>query len=119
MTDHTTYHSEHACIYPGEYEPPPWKEKGLREELKACGARIIKPPVNIVELADHYKVEMAVPGFEARDFFIHTCGCTLAISAINRSMVKKDEERYHVRDFACSCIQRHITLPANTDTNFV
>ena len=118
MADHTTYYSKHASVYPGKYEPLPWQEKELQDEINRKGARVIKPPVNISEMADFYKVEMAAPGFRSEDFIIYTNGRTLSIAALNKKPVRQQEEHYCVHNFNCECIHRNLTLPADTDTNF-
>lgn len=119
MTDNATYYTEHASVYPGEYEPLPWKEKELQDEINRQEARVIKPPVNISELADYYKVEMAVPGFKAEDFYIYANGRILFISALNKKPITPGEESYYIHNFNYECILRRITLPVNADTNFI
>jgi HSP20 family molecular chaperone IbpA len=119
MTEKARYYTERASVYPGEYAPVPWEEKEMLDAIDIKGSRIVRPPVNISELEDHYKVEMAVPGFKAGDFHINTNGCVLTIAALNKKPVTPGEEHYHIRSFACERIHRRITLPVNTDTNFM
>ena len=65
--EQNTYYSEHACIYPGIYEPMPGKEKELKEQLNKKGVIVTKAPVNITEQTDHYKIEIVAPGFSREE----------------------------------------------------
>lgn len=118
MTDNLTYGPDHSSIYPGEYEPEAWKEKELQDEIKSKGSRIIKPPVNIIELEDHYMVEMAAPGFKREDIFIFTEGRVLIIAALNKKPTVTDAKHTYVHTFHCERVHRRIRLPLTTDTNF-
>jgi HSP20 family protein len=118
MRGRIPYNKEPITIYPGRYQPLPWKEKELLDEIKAGGAKIIRPPVNISEMTDYYKIEMPVPGFNSQDFFVHTQGRSLSISAINKKTPGRDETHYLSHNFNWHCILRHITLPPDTDASF-
>lgn len=119
MLENNIYYSEHASIYPGKYEPMPWKEKELAAALSKKGIKIIKPPVNINELDDHYKIEIAVPGFSREDFFIHTKDRLLSIAAVHKDPVEKEDSHYRFLSFICKCIKHEIMLPENVDPDFV
>lgn len=119
MLDHDIYYSEHSSIYPGKYEQTPWKEKELVEEFCKKGRIIVKPPVNITELSNHYRIELAVPGFSREDFFIHTKHRLLSITAVHKNPVDKEDPRYRLLGFNCQCIKQEVILPGNVDPDFV
>ena len=119
MLDNDIYYSEHASIYPGKYEPMPLKEKELAAELSKKGKKIVKPPVNINELSDHYRIEIAVPGFSREDFFIQTKNRLLSIAAVHKNPVEKADSHYRFLSFNCKCIKQEIMLPGDVDPDFV
>lgn len=118
MLDNDIYYSEHASIYPGKYEPMPWKEKELLEEFKKGGIRRDKPPVNICEQTDQYRIEIAAPGFSREDFVIYTYNHLLSIFAMNKKIVMPEDSHYRVRSFICNYIKRDVDLPVDVDTDF-
>jgi HSP20 family protein len=119
MLDNDKYYSEHSSIYPGKYEQMPWKEKELTEELCTKGRKIVKPPVNITELSNHYLIEMAVPGFSREDFIIHTERRLLSIAAVHKNPSNKKDSHYRLLSFNCKCIKHEVSLPYNVDPDFV
>ena len=119
MLDNDIYYPEHTSIYPGKYEPMPGKEKELTEELNKKGKKIVKAPVNIIELSDHYRIEIAVPGFSREDFFIQTKEHALSIAAVHKNPVEKDDPHYRFLSFNCKCVKQEIVLPGDVDPDFV
>jgi HSP20 family protein len=119
MLDNDIYYPEHISIYPGKYEPMPGKEKELTEELSKKGKKIIKAPINISELSNHYKIEIAVPGFSRDDFVIHTKDRLLSIAAVHKNPVDKEDSHYRFLNFNCKCIKQEIVLPVDVDPDFV
>ena len=89
------YYSKSASIYPGVYEPLQGKEVEITNEEE------IRPPVNILELCDHYRIEISAPNFEKGDFFIMTNKCSLSVITRKRNKIKVV-----------------INLPADADTDF-
>jgi HSP20 family protein len=119
MLENATYYSEHRGIYPGTYEPMPGKEKELFDELNKRGKKIEHPPINISELPDHYRIEIAVPGFIRDDFIIHTNDRILSIAAMKRDPRQQEDAHYKFRSFLCKCIKQEIMLPEDVDPDFV
>jgi HSP20 family protein len=71
------------------------------------------PPVNIVEKADSYHLEVAVPGMEKADFNVKVDGDLLTISA-EKKEEKKDESDKHIRrEFSYRSFSRSFTLDEN------
>lgn len=117
MAENVIYYPKPVPIYPGMYNPMQWNEQELKKSNKK-GAQAFKPPVNIVELPDHFRVEMPAPGFKREDFFITTDGYSLSIEATKRQTHKSKDERYRCHSFHCDCIKREIDPPADIDTDF-
>lgn len=117
MTGNVLYYPKSTSIYPGIYEPMQRKAEEWMSDMKEKEIKVFKPPVNIIELSDHYRIEMHAPGFGKDDFFINTHGCTLSIGAIKTQSHKRKEERDRFHGFHC-CLKKNIELPTNVDTDF-
>ena len=118
LPEQDTYYSEHACIYPGKYEPMPGKAKELQEQLSKKGVLITKAPVNITEHTDHYKIEIAAPGFCREDFVIDTYDRLLSVFAMKKKPVLAEDPTYRTHGFICNYIKREVQLPGDVDTDF-
>jgi HSP20 family protein len=86
-----------------------------QESIKIRGR---KPPVNIIEFADYYHVEMPAPGFQKEDFFIKTHGSSLLIIGYKRSSIAGKEGHFLLQGFQGRYITRSIDVPADADTEF-
>jgi len=95
MIKNVRYYGKLTSVYPGIYQPLQDKESELTNEEE------IRPPVNIIEMPDHYRIEISAPDFEKDDFFIMTNKCSLSVVAIKRNIIKAV-----------------INLPADVDTDF-
>jgi len=76
------------------------------------------PAVNIKENADAFKVEMAVPGFDKKDFKINLDHNVLTIASEKKvENEHKNGERYTCREYSYQSFSRSFTLPdaANSD----
>lgn len=73
------------------------------------------PAVNIKEDAQGFKIEMAVPGMNKKDFNIQLDNDTIIISYEKK--VEKSEEKleYTRREFGLSSFKRTFTLPESAD----
>lgn len=63
------------------------------------------PPVNIIEKADSYKLELAAPGLEKGDFNIKLEGAILTISA-DKKVVNQEENKIEENKIADKVIRR-------------
>jgi HSP20 family protein len=117
MRPNNRYHPNHSSIYPGEYEPLAGQEKELSDELKKSND-VTKPPVNVVELHDYYRIEVAAPGLRRESFFITTNGRILSITGMPTKPSKRNEEYSGLNDLHAKCIKRDIVLPLDVDTEF-
>jgi HSP20 family protein len=69
------------------------------------------PAVNIKESADEFRVEVAAPGMEKKDFIITLDGNQLTISSAKQSEETKKEETYTRREFSYQSFTRTFQLP--------
>lgn len=73
------------------------------------------PKVNIMETADAYKVEVAVPGLKKSDFNVDLDNQLLSISTEIKENDETKEEHYTRREFGYSSFKRTFTLPKSVD----
>ncbi|NEV93122.1 Hsp20/alpha crystallin family protein [Psychroflexus sp. YR1-1] len=74
------------------------------------------PSVNIKENEDKFGVEVAVPGFDKKDFKIELNNNELTISSEKKEEHEKEEgERYTRREFSYQSFRRSFTLPNTVD----
>lgn len=77
------------------------------------------PAVNIHETKNHYKLEVAVPGFKKDDFKITTEDGLLTISAETSKEEKEEKENYSRREFSCASFTRSFKLPDNAEEDHI
>jgi HSP20 family protein len=76
------------------------------------------PAVNVLDTANDYLVEMAVPGLKKSDFNISVDNLLLSISAEVKSEYENvDNENYTRREFGYSSFKRTFTLPESVETD--
>ena len=104
-----------CCIYPGDYTPL-FDTQTVMEELKLPheGERLL-PPVNVTELKDSIKVEMAVPGLQRGDFIVEANANILSVYVLHK---ENEHKPFRLHEFNYECVKRHIVLPEYTDTEF-
>jgi len=106
-------------VYPGEYIPLPEKE-ALLEELKVPPEdSAVKPPVNMDEFKDCFKIEMMIPGVKREDIFIHAHDNILSIVVLHKEYEELKKKKLQIHEYDTECLERHILLPGNTDTEFI
>ena len=74
------------------------------------------PPVNIVEKATNYLVEIAAPGFEKADFNIKLEGNVLTISTEKKETVSESTDKMIRREFSYRSFKRSFTIDEKIDT---
>ena len=88
----------------------------LFNELPATFGKTVRqdvfafPPVNIIEKADHYHLQVAAPGFDKVDFNIKLDGETLTISAEKKEESKSETDKVVRREFSSKSFKRSFTL---------
>ena len=108
-----------CLIYPGSYVPL-LKEEEVQSALKRPHeGETVLPPVNVTELADSFKVEVAIPGVKREDFLIHSDGNVLSVCVLHKECGLHEGERFQLHEFNYECFDRHIILPDNADSEFI
>jgi len=74
------------------------------------------PAANIVETDDSFKIEMAVPGFDKKDFQIHVENQYLTISNNQEEKNEERDERYARKEFIRHSFTRSFRLSEWVDT---
>jgi HSP20 family protein len=104
--------------YPGEYIPAPLALDELAEELRKPHEGANKPLVNIAELPDLFKVEVAAPGLKSGDFYVNINGNLLSIYVLHKEP-EGNTKIYLQHEFNYCCFKRDIILPDKFDTEFL
>jgi len=109
-----------ACYsYPGEYVPLLTDEQ-INEELCRCHeGKMLVPPVNLVELPDAFKVEIAMPGLRREDFLVHIDGNVLYVRVLHKETATKDLQNFKLHEFNYVCFEKSIHLPPDADPGFM
>lgn len=72
------------------------------------------PSVNVSETEKEYRIEVAAPGFDKKDFKVETDNGTLTISAEKQEEKKEEKENIHRKEFSYSKFTRSFQLPENS-----
>jgi len=76
---------------------------------------ISMPSVNIVEGKDDFRIEVAAPGLEKKDFKINLENNVLTISSEKEVKNEQTDDKYMRREFSYSSFQRSFALPNTVD----
>ena len=76
---------------------------------------ISMPSVNIVEGKDDFRIEVAAPGLEKKDFKINLENHVLTISSEKEVKNEQTDDKYMRREFSYSSFQRAFALPNTVD----
>ena len=82
---------------------------------KPIGNGEFLPAVNVRETKNHYKVDVAAPGFKKDDFKVTTEDGLLTISAETNKEDKEEKDNYTRREFTSSSFIRTFNLPDNIE----
>lgn len=75
------------------------------------------PAVNIIDNADNFEVEMAVPGLNKNDFKIALDNELLTISFEKEHEVENEDKSYTKREFSYQSFKRSFTLPQTVESD--
>ncbi|MGZ4033408.1 MAG: Hsp20/alpha crystallin family protein [Bacteroidia bacterium] len=78
------------------------------------GGSIMVPDANIIENGKDFKIELAAPGLERKDFHVEVNNGILTISAEKKEEKKEENENYKRREFSYNSFSRSFTLPENS-----
>lgn len=71
------------------------------------------PSVNVAEHDQNFKIELAAPGLEKKDFKISVDNGMITISAEKKEETKEEKENYMRREFSYNKFTRTFRLPEN------
>jgi HSP20 family protein len=114
------FYTTNPSVYRGEYVPL-FKKNDLKKSIEqSCKNKIGSLPINITELENFYKIELAVPGVKRENLFLKAYENVLSISVIgtgnepdNQGNFQRHEFNY---DYGCTS---KLLLPDNADAVFV
>lgn len=100
---------------------PGWMEKFFNapiDEFFNMGKVMNVPAVNVSETDKEFKLCVAAPGMDKKDFKVEAFDEMLTISAEKEKEEKKEEKngRFNRREYNYSSWTRSFTLPENCDT---
>ncbi len=78
------------------------------------GKSMMVPDANIVENEKDFRIELAAPGLERKDFKVEVDNNILSISAEKEEERKEEDSNYRRREFSYSSFSRSFTLPENS-----
>lgn len=78
------------------------------------GGSLVIPHANISENEKEFKIELAVPGLERKDFKVEVDKGVLKISAEKEEEKKEEKKNYKRREFSYNSFSRSFTLPDNS-----
>lgn len=89
--------------------------RDLMDSVFAGETGISTPAVNVVETADDFRIEVAAPGLDKKDFQIDLDGRMLTISSQKEFKNEEKNERYMRREFSYSGFSRSFSLPESVN----
>lgn len=75
------------------------------------------PSVNVVESDDSFKIEVAAPGLEKKDFKLNIEKDHLIIESSKEKETEVKEDKFTRREFNYASFKRSFYLPETVDTN--
>jgi HSP20 family protein len=78
------------------------------------GGSLLVPNANIVENDKDFRIELAAPGLERKDFKVEINNGILSISAEKEEEKKEDRKNYKRREFSYNSFSRSFVLPENS-----
>ena len=75
------------------------------------------PSINVVESDDNFKIEVAAPGLEKKDFNLSVEKEQLFIESLKEESNEVKEQKFTRREFNYTSFKRSFHLPENLDAN--
>jgi HSP20 family protein len=75
---------------------------------------VVIPDANIEEGEKEFKIELAAPGLEKKDFKVEVNGKVITISAEKKEEKKENGKNFKRREFSYNSFSRSFTLPENS-----
>ncbi|MDN3690152.1 Hsp20/alpha crystallin family protein [Cyclobacterium jeungdonense] len=102
-------------LLPDLLRPTFWDRDLFNFDLDLMPARlgITIPTANISENASEYKLELAAPGLQRKDFNLEIDNHTLIISVEQEEEKEKEEDGYSKKEYSFNSFSRNFFLPEN------
>lgn len=116
---HSLFYNPDQCVYPGEFVP---KEYLNKQEIKPDISNredVIKPPVNLIEMPDLLRIEMAIPGAKREDFIVEIKNHILKVYVETAQIFIGKQSLEKIHEFNSEKYERFIALPGNADTTII
>jgi HSP20 family protein len=96
-------------------------ENAISEFEKNFATAFVKtnPAVNVTETPDNFRIEVAAPGLEKKDFNVAVENDLLTISSKKTAEEKTDSEKFTRREFNYFEFKRSFQLPDTVDVNAI
>jgi HSP20 family protein len=105
-------------VYPGEYVPNRSLAL-LQAQLKGiCPGGYCKPAMNVKEMGDCFKIELALPGVCREDIFVEAHEHFLSVIIPGHQSEPLMGGNWQVHEFDTQRMERHILLPEFADVEF-
>lgn len=78
---------------------------------------ISMPSVNIIEGKEDFKIEVAAPGLDKKDFKLDLQNNVLTISSEKEEKTEENNDKYMRREFSYSSFKRSFALPNTVDSD--
>ena len=109
---------QESFTYPGEYAPL-FKEGDVQDVVNYVqGHKTVRPPVNIAETPDSYRIEVAMPGVERENILLLGREHTISLMGRNNTCSIHNEEHSQQHEFDYDCFSREIPVAGNADLEF-
>ena len=80
--------------------------------VQGSGVSVI-PDVNVIENHEDFRIELAAPGLERKDFKVEVQDGVLSVSAEKEEEKKEEDKNFRRREFSFSSFSRSFVLPDN------
>ena len=105
-------------VYPGEYVPL-FKDYDYNTLRKCMSENKQRIDVNIKELEDSYKIELAIPGAKRENLLLTSLGNVISLSVFQNNSEYKKQKKIPFRKLDATCCNHQIVLPKNAEPVFV
>lgn len=117
--NHSIFYNPDQCVYPGEFVPKSHQNKSDKLGDKQTQADVIKPPVNLIELPELLRIDIAIPGAKREDFVLEIKDHILKVFVETTPNLKAKNTKERMHEFNSEKYERHIPLPGNADTTII
>ncbi len=78
-------------------------------------AHYATPPMDVYEKDGKYKLDVSIPGYEAKDIDVEVKGSTVTVSGSHKEAEEKKGARFYRREARIGTFMRSVTLPQDLD----